>query len=112
MSAKFTEDDRRFIRVIANSVTALEKRMTALETIGVVNETKPRKKRSKVHEDSDMRFKGSNDSSVEVTFLQPEANLDKQRVLIESVYQTLRDLCSKHGIATMDIFINNTRQNG
>jgi len=104
MSANFTETDRKFIRKIATANASLEKRVKKLELESAVS-TKAAAKAEPVPQISaQKKFKGN--SSIEVTFAEPEEDIKSHQVLMESIYQTLRDICYKNNIESMDIFID------
>lgn len=46
-------------------------------------------------------------SKVEIVFKDKRGNDPKQRVLVESLYRTLKELCVKNNIYTMNIIISN-----
>lgn len=106
MSA-FTETDRKFIRKIASQVGELDKRVKKLEMRKAVESiTKDAMSESKRQVSAKQKYHGN--SSIEVTFTEPDDNIASQRVLIESIYQTLQDVCKKNNISSMEIFIDAT----
>lgn len=104
---QFTETDRKFIRKIAAANDALEKRVKVLE-----NAAKEEKKTPSVESlpsvIQDESKSQSRDSSIKVTF-EPDSDVQKQQVLIESIYQTLKDICRNHKISTIDVHIDNSQ---
>lgn len=102
---QFTETDRKFIRKIAAANDALEKRVKVLE-----NAAKEKTNAHNVTPSPQILEEGARsgrESSIKVTF-EPDSDVTKQQVLIESIYQTLRDICRKHSISTIDVHIDNT----
>lgn len=116
----FNDADRKFIMKIANAQKAAEKRIKALE-----DSIKPGATGADVLSPLNMKpmlkHAGARKSLVESLFGGPaapqsveiifkdksDADAVKQRILIESLYRTLKELCDKNGIETLQIRIDN-----
>lgn len=102
---QFTEADRKFIRKLAKAVSDLQKdfgelqgklRTVATPTIAGVPE--------RPHEE-DLELNVP--TGIQLIFKAGQRNELKQKVLMESIYRTLSDLCQKNQIESLSVRIEN-----
>jgi hypothetical protein len=116
---EFTESDRKFIRQIAKSYGALDERLKKIESIVLEPELSPMQVEDVIDDPTldPAKKQPSNlkslfggellpaDQTIEVVFKDKQGDEIKQRILIESLYKTLKELCEKNRIDTLQIRI-------
>lgn len=112
---QFGEADRKLIRAMAKNCEGHESRIKDLEALVLKPEVSPVKMGSTLkHVQSkksapESLFGGpiNGDHTIEVIFKDKQGDDVKQRILIESLYKTLKELCTQNGIDTLQIRIKN-----
>lgn len=112
---EFTDKDRKLMLAIGKRLGAIEvdikqlkSNASALEqplktptvSLSMSPDIKPRRVAVK-------KVARPGDSNIEIIFKDKRGNDPKQRVLVESLYKTLKNLCREHNIYTMNIKISN-----
>ena len=110
---EFTETDRQHIMKLVKQHNELkgnfERRISDLEKIS----SKPLAEAvpspfTREHIGKHKEAAQSDSSQAVRIIFKPNAGTeDQQRILVTSLYKTLKELCDKNGIETMDICINN-----
>lgn len=105
---EFTEKDRQFIRKIATKLETIDIRLKNLEKkTGSSGTPSPISGKQPVSVPRGAR--GNPGSTIDIVFKDRRANEPRQKILVESLYQTLREVCEQNNIYTLDIKISNTK---
>jgi len=103
----FTEKDRKLIMQIAKQYKYLDERLAQIEELSKTFTSV--KENVQIKKPAESIFGGHvfGDQTIEVVFKDKTGNGASQRVLIEAIYKTLKDICEKNGVETLQIKINN-----